>query len=556
MAELRFEAIENGDQVQIQLFELDPPELSEDFLRNQFNLTEFRNYFLMESSLQKVVADYKDLAANEDTKPMNTGEPIELVVAEKKAAHVSVEISSDKMSCSLMIESAYGVDNPNLNELQQALADNNVVKGVDEARLSALANQLLNVSSGTKVKQVVAKGKSPGQSKQAQIILLTMPLQDRLMKPQLRGDGTVDMHDFGEIDIVEPGDELVRRVPPVVGEPGFDVLGETVYAVKPEDRELKVGEGAQFSPTDKNLMIAARKGIPLKADDGYEVSEAYCVKDVDLKTGNIDFDGTVVVEGSVREGMSVNATKKVLVRDYVESSQITCGGDLVIGKGVLGHKRETGEDAFSVKIEVGGEFHANYVQYADITVAGDMSVTKHIMHSKVQARAITLESPRKSEAKVIGGCVQPHSRLSCGTLGAPSYVPTHVDFSVAIADQLAHIKSVNEELAERVEVVNGMNQALKGFDAKGGGKEAKKQAEKIINTIKHFQGLISELKQNKKQLVEAITSARDSFEVVASNKLYPGVDVQFVQKVIPIKQERPSCKVMAKGDGITFFTLE
>ena len=128
--------------------------------------------------------------------------------------------------------------------------------------------------------------------------------------------------------------------------------------------------------------------------------------------------------------------------------------------------------------------------------------------------------------------------------------------SVAVADQLEQMKSVNQELTERAEVVKGMSQALKGIDAKSGGPEVKKQATKIVNTIKHFEGIIIELKQNKKRLIEAIISARDTFEIVVSKKLYPGVDVQFVQQYIPIKQERPRCKMKAKGDGITFFTLE
>lgn len=545
MATVQFEAINGGEQIQLQILDSEGGPLTPDYLRNQFKLTEFRDCFLLEEALLSAVNLSKAPQAD----------AVEIIVAEQRPAQIQVKISGDKMECELIVESAYGAKNPDTDWLSSELANAGVSFGIDSNKLKAIANQLTNIAPGTMIKESVAKGKPVGQSKQARIELLIQPLQDRLMKPQLRENGTVDMHDFGDIEMVEPGDQLAKRIPPAVGMPGKNVLGEPVHAPKPEDRLLEIGEGTQLSPADKNVLVAARKGVPLKIPGGVEVSEAYCVKDVDLTTGNIDFDGTVIVQGSVRQGMSVKATKKVMVRDYVESAEVSAGADLIIGKGVLGQKIDQAAESFSANIHCGGDFFAAYVQYAKVEAAQQCTVTKHILHSQIQANAIEMDSPKKNEAKIIGGVMQPQTTLTCNSLGAPSYIGTKVDFSTRFAGQLQELKGLNKELGERINVVRGMNTALAQIENKTSCSDASEQVTKISNTIEHFQSVISELKEKRKCLIQEMEAIKEQFEVVVKRNLYPGVEIQFIQKLLPIKQEKNSCKIKAKDDGLVFFTV-
>ena len=405
---------------------------------------------------------------------------------------------------------------------------------------------------------MVATGKNPGQSRQAKLEVLALPVQDRLMKPKLRGDGTVDMHDFGEIEMVDVGDQLMRRIPPVVGEPGYNVLGETVLAPKPEDKALSVGEGSEISANDKNLLVAARRGVPLKIDSGMMVSDAYCVGDVDLETGNVDFDGTVVVQGSVREGMSVTATGKVLIRDYLESATVIAGDEVVIGKGILGRQRkaEDGGEAFSVLIETPGSVYANYIQYAAVVAQGTVTAAKHIMHSDVAGEEVVVVSPKKTEGKIIGGTIRPINRLSCNTLGGPSYIATDVDFSNRFSEQLTELNSIKEDIGERLNVVRGMKEALRQMKGKDASGEVGEQAKKISNTIAHFDGVLRELKERRQALIDEVSAAVETLEITVGKALFPGVQVIFVQKTIPVKQERDGCRIKAQGDGITYYSIE
>ena len=553
---LRFEVSTDGKEIHAILSRLDAESLTIDFLRNQFNLTEFRNFYLHESALAKAVTLYRGRMA-EAISEEGLSDPVDMVVAEKRKAVLSSEIAEDKMSCKLTVETAYGADNPKADELKSYLSKVGVSKGINEGLLLAFSNKLSNVPPGTVLTEIVAEGTPPGQSRQAKLETLVMPVQDRLMQPKLRDNGTVDMHDFGEIEMVEIGEALMRRIPPVEGAAGFNVTGESVPAPTPQDRVLTVGEGTEISAQDENLLVAARRGVPLKINSGMVVADAYCVGDVDLQTGNVEFDGTVVVKGSVKEGMLVKATGKVLIRDYLESATVIAGGEVVIGKGILGRQRNDAEggSVFSAVVETPATVFANYIQYARVVSSATVTAAKHIMHSDISAAEVIVVSPKKTEGKILGGVIRPLLKLHCNTLGGPSYIPTLVDFSDRFSEQLSDLESMRKEIGDRLNVIRGMKEALRAIESKTTDKDSGEQATKISNTIVHFDGLVKELKEKRQSLIEQVMAEADTLEVVVEKALFPGVQITFIQKPGAVKQERDGCRIKTKDDGITYFTL-
>ncbi|MAR93026.1 MAG: hypothetical protein CML06_19445 [Pseudomonadales bacterium] len=558
MTGIRFQVSDDGRNVHLFLSYLQPDQLTVDFLRNQFNLTEYRYFHELDAAFNKALGQYQ--AKISQVEPgCGLSEPVSQLVAERRDASVDIEVTDDRMSCSLRISTAEGGPNPDTAALTEFLNKKGITKGLNRGLLDALAKKLNNVAPGSQIQEVVATGKPPGQSRQARLEILVLPVQDRLMKPKLRDDGTVDMHDFGEIEMVEVGDPLVRRIPPVVGEPGYNVMGELVSATKPQDRELEMGEGTQISPDSKNLLVAARRGVPLRVSGGMMVSDAYCINDVDLNTGNVDFDGTVVVKGTVREGMEVRATGKVLIRDYLESASVIAGDEVVIGKGVLGKQVRSEEDqaeAYAVSIETPATVFSNYIQYARIRAGGIVTAAKHIMHSDIQAEAIVVESPKRTEGKIIGGYLRPRSQLVCNTLGSPSYIPTFIDFSHQFSQQLTELTEIRDQLGERLHVIRGMKEALRGFEGQpGSDNDVAEQVRKIRNTISHFEQEVERLKHRRQELIADVTAVAETLEVVVQRDLFPGVEINFLQQWVPVKDERDACRIKMKDKSITYFTL-
>lgn len=570
MPDIRFEPSVDGDKISLNIYGLDQAVVDEKELAGQFQRTEFRRYLLDEEALQKACKIFKKLqhdqrqaATTEDTPapaPVDAAPAVSVVVAEKRPAHVELEISPDKMQCFMMIETAFGGENPGAADFARYLADLGVVFGIKQNILQALATRLDNMPPGTRLRELVAEGVPVGETRQAEFHFKVEPVQDRLMKPQLRDDGTVDMHDFGEIHLVKPGDILMVRTPPVPGTPGTTVLGETLFAAAPLERPLVAGEGTELNSTDHNMLVASRKGVALRSDSGMMVADTYCVQDVDLRTGNITFDGSVLIQGSVREGMSVKATGDVMVCDYVESASVEAGRSLIVGKGVLGRQTEhrdekTGLPVCSVKLQCGGDFHANYAQYADIAAGGKVTVIKHLMHCHVVADEIEVVSSKRNEGKILGGLLCPLKSLDCNVLGAPSYIHTAVDFSRRFATELAELVNINEELGERVNVVRGMRGALRQFDSKTGSPDIVDQVNKINNTIAHYEKLMLILKQSRHQLMETIKSVRETLEINVQKSLFPGVTIRYVDKEIPVREEKGPCRIKAKDESIAFFTV-
>lgn len=571
MPDIRFEPSTDGATVSLTIYGLDQAVVEENDLSNQFQLTEFRRYLLDDDALQKACRTLKTLqqeqrqAVTVDTEgaapaPASSEPLVSMVVAVRKPAHVEFEISDDKMECHVMIETAFGGTNPSATDLARYLAEQGVSFGIKPNILQALSTRIDNLPPGTRVREMVAVGKPAGETTQAQFHYRVEPVQDRLMKPVLRDDGTVDMHDFGEIHPVNPGDILLERTPPVPGVPGTNVLGETLYPATPLERPLLAGEGTELNPSNRNMLLASRKGVAMRIENGMMVDDTFCVEDVDLKTGNITFDGSVLVQGSVREGMSVIATGDVIVRDYVESATVEAGRNLVIGKGVLGRQTdqkdtETGLLVCSARLRCGGDFHANYAQYAEIAAGGLCTVPKHLMHCQVSASVIQVVSVKRNEGKILGGVLYPMDSLDCNVLGAPSYIQTSVDFSRRFSSELAELININEELGERVNVVRGMQAALRQFDSRAGSAEIEEQVKKINNTIAHYFSLVQELKARRLELMETIKSVQETLEINVQKSLFPGVTIRFSDKEIPVRDEKGPCRVKAKDGGLAYFSV-
>lgn len=563
MVGLRFEASADREKVHLHLFDLEEDCMTVEYLRKQFELTEFRHYWLSEAALTKALNQYKNKKASTAAdfgsaagEPTEDRDHVTLIVAERRPAEVAIEISDDKMCCVLRVVTSFGAGNPSAEMLNAELKEFGVIEGVNYPKIESLSRSLENFPPGSTIKEIIAEGKTPGSSSAANLEFLVQPIQDRLLRPALRDDGTVDMYDFGEIPIVEVGHILIRRIPPKLGQAGFNVLGEVVDAAKPKDFKLIAGDGAAISETDENVLIATRRGVPMREGNGMRVEDAYCVQNVDLKTGNIDFDGSVVVRGSVNDGMSVKATGKVIVQDFVESAKIESGGDVIVGKGVLGRQAKKGEQlTYTAEIISGGNVNANYVQYAKIDAVGKVEVAKHIMHSHIEAETINVISPKRNEGKVLGGVLQPRKSLACNNLGAPSYIVTTVTFEALFSEDLHTVAAIDEELADRIKVVIGMEEAYSAIPRNNEIPDLVEQKTKIKNTIIHFKNHIAEQRLEKKKILERIKAKKEELEILVQGNLFPGVNIIFLNRVVPVKEEKKMCKIVPKEEGISYFTL-
>lgn len=143
---------------------------------------------------------------------------------------------------------------------------------------------------------------------------------------------SVDYRDHQKIPMVKPGDTLAVKRPGKPGEVGMTVTGQTIQPRPPEKITLLTGQGVECENEDK--IIATIAGRPQVAVNGtqrkYSVTPVHHHRgNVSLESGNIKFNGDVVIDGDVMENMLVWADGNILIRGNI------CGAKIQAGKGVV-----------------------------------------------------------------------------------------------------------------------------------------------------------------------------------------------------------------------------
>ena len=183
-----------------------------------------------------------------------------------------------------------GAAPPSAEEVEDAAAEFGVTAGIDRERIEKL---LLRKEFGIPV--VIARGKEPVHGKTGRILY---HFNTSRGKPYLEMDfGRINLKELNFIENVDEGTLLAEELPPIQPEDGFTVTGRTLYADSDtETAVLGAGENTRLND-EKDRLYAACDGN-VKIERGRVVVEAVVtVENVNYETGNIDFEGSVVVNG-------------------------------------------------------------------------------------------------------------------------------------------------------------------------------------------------------------------------------------------------------------------
>ena len=280
-------------------------------------------------------------------------------------------------------------------------------------------------------------------------------------------DGTIDFKDRGAMPMVNPGDKLAKKHLPVEGVSGINVFGEAIDPFPAGDQEMAVGDGAKVSG-DGMTVVAAVKGFPKKDMTGcVSVVQLYHIKgDVGYKTGHVEFDGDVVVSGTVKPGFKVKCHS--LNADAIEGAQITCEGNVIVNKGVL-----------ESRIFSRGSISAAYVNQSDINCLGDMIVAREILDSRIvlngccrvdNGRILSSDVTAREGIRVMNVGSQ-GARNTVITAGVSKYAEEEMkrvnalaeqnqtEFDLKISDKEA-VESLETELATWQKKIKGVRQKL------------------------------------------------------------------------------------------------
>lgn len=218
-------------------------------------------------------------------------------------------------------------------ELRRCLTEKGIVHGIDNSAII----KVVSFSDGQEV--LVASGTAPQPGEDARIELC---FREGEYIEKNEDDLWVDNFDYGTIASAEAGMVVARKHPAKPGIPGMDVTGKKLEPPIPRDFQLKAGSGVEISKNGLEAVALVNgrpqvKGYTVSVTPQYKVSG-----DVDSTTGNLNFSGDIVIEGSVQDGMKVRARGDIKILGFATHCVVEAGGNVEIIKNVVGSEIKAG----------------------------------------------------------------------------------------------------------------------------------------------------------------------------------------------------------------------
>lgn len=284
------------------------------------------------------------------------------------------------------------------------------------------------ISGSFAEKIIIALGEKPVQGQDGKIeyffkINFTNP-------GKINEDGTIDFRERGDIPYALKDSLLARKTPAKPGQAGMSVTGTPIPIVEPLDPALLAGPGTELSE-DKLSIRALVDGQPHRDALGLVsiTPDLTIPGDVDFHTGNIHFNGNIIVRGTVKEGFSVKGIN--LTAKEIEGAFIDITGDLNVSIGIS-----------ESEISAQGHIYAKYVNHSTVRGFQNLVVQKEIIDSDILLSG-SLKNP---SGNIISSRVVAKRGIEAGSIGSASSASCKLKIGV---DQ--HIETLKNEIDDTIE---------------------------------------------------------------------------------------------------------
>jgi len=450
------------------------------------------------------------------------GKPVKISSVQEQ---LFVEVDPDEMIAKVtVLPPASEADHfTTIDDVRNALARRKVVFGINENKMSELAAKLAKIAStkdvSESVEMEVAFGVSVVNGQDAQITYLykkESPVDNQAVVPEQTQDGRVDYRMGHKIDNVTKGMLLARKTPPTKGVPGKSVTGKEMPPMEGKDVELIPNKGVIISPENPNEYIADLEGQVIVKDKKISVLALYEIAgDVNFSTGNIDFIGTVIIKGDVKDGFKVHAGEDIVISGVVEGSELKAGGKITIVGGVSGNDK--------ARIICKGDASVKYIRNAVVEVGGNLSIGQAIMHSKVTCEGkVAVAGPK---GVIVGGQIIAGQEVSAALIGSNFATTTEIIVGevIGIREELQKIDTELKTIAENMDKTKKGMLFLKELHTKLGGN----------------------LPADKKELLTKLTRAQ--FKMISDSKTLTERKIEFQNKEKESLAEKKHCRVVCMG---------
>jgi uncharacterized protein (DUF342 family) len=334
-------------------------------------------------------------------------------------------------------------------------------------------------------------------------------------------NGRVNFKNLNIIQNVVQNQPLAVRIPAQEGRDGKNVLGVMLPAKDGKNIPLPLGKNVHAAD-DGVTIVSDINGQVLVVNGKINVEPVYTVDGgVNLKSGNIEFLGTVIINGDVEDGFSVKAAGNIEVNGTVEKAELVSDGDIIITQGIAGK----GEGM----VRAGHSVWAKFIENA-VVESGDLVVVSDgIINSQVDAVSRVLCQGKR--AIIVGGRLRAYEEINAKTLGSPvSGTETVLEAGLdprlkTMQQQLTENK---EKFRKEFEELQRNVQTLINIRKQRGGLPKDKETV-LAEFMSQRQTLIAAIKKTDEDLLgvrKALAKTDVRGRISASAKVFPGVRIQ------------------------------
>lgn len=481
---------------------------------DEHSVTEYSLEILTKAVREKDGIEVKisnDLPVEEHVKPIDP--------------EIKIYPSKDKMEAVVNVTIMDKNIKPTFNMVMDKINEKGIVFGIDEEAIKKVVKSAIELDS---CEMLVVQGTRPTNGEDAK--LLKYVENDAKGKPADLEHGRVDFKNLNLFTTVTKGQVLAERIPHTQGIPGMNIFGDTVAAKPGKPIMIPAGKNTQI--IDEHKVISLIDGQFTMTGNKMTVMPTIEIKgDVDLSTGNINFNGSVVIRGSVQMGFEVKAEGDIEIYGNISGGTVE-GKNITIKAGIQGMQRGIVRAKEDVK--------ASFAENAQIVAGRDIVISEAVLHSNLSAgKKIVVQGKR---GMIAGGTAIAGEEILVKVAG--NQMDTITKLEVGINPMLREeYAGTKKALKKSEEELDQAKKALNVLKAVNPDDLPLAKKELLLRLTKSQFPLAGEVKNFKDKLakIEAEFENLKSGRIKVADIAYPGVKIIVRSVVKQIKSQTQHC---------------
>ncbi|MDF2545867.1 MAG: hypothetical protein K0R93_765 [Anaerosolibacter sp.] len=467
---------------------------------------EITSFLKLQGIISYDIQEIKNALASKEISTINIENPSE---NDMRDAEVIVEVSKDEMKAFVTIIPPYGGKMVTKENVIESLNAAGVNYGIDSI---AIENLLIESSFNRKVE--VARGKDAiyGLDGTLQYMFDT----HSKIRPELLEDGSVNLKELHLIHNVKKGDVLAVKTLPTDGVEGTTVKGRVITPKPGKHAQFKKGKNVIESDNELQLVADINGQVKL-IDDKVTVLQVYEINgNVDNSTGNINFNGKVVVKGNVATGFEIHCDGDVEVHGVVEGAIIEAEGTILLHKGIQGNNHG--------RLVSKQDIIARYMENCYAKAFGNIQADV-VMHCKLESKGEIKIDGKKG--LIVGGEIRANNDIYARTIG--SHMATATKLEVGIDPEIKErYDGLKEELDSLMKNMDSVSKAIDLLSKMAKVTTLPPDKQEILtkstNTKQYLETKIDSVNNelmHLKQILQSLSNGR----IHAESIIYPGVKI-------------------------------